>query len=73
MGIMSKGKGIVAAAAVMGVSVAHAELPAAIGTALTQVSTDATAMFALGWPVFATIAGGFVLFKLAKRVLGKVT
>ena len=64
---------LVAPVAIIAAQSANAALDPAIGTMLTGVSADASSLFSLGWPVFAVIAGGFVLFKLAKRVLGKVT
>ena len=62
-----------APALVLAAQSANAALDPAIGIMLSGVQTDASALFSLGWPVFAVIAGGFVLFKLAKKVLGKVT
>lgn len=51
---------------------AFAELPAAVGTTLTAVQTDATSLVDLVWPVVLTIAGAFVLIKLAKRGIAKI-
>lgn len=64
--LLSVGAGLVA-------TQAHAELPAAIGTTLTDIQADALSVIALGWPVFGAIVGGFVLFKIAKRVVSKST
>lgn len=52
---------------------AFAAVPEALEDALTAIQTDGVAVQALGWPVFVAIVGGFVLFKLAKKVIGKVT
>lgn len=53
-------------------SEAHAGLPAAIGTQLTQVQTDGLALADLVWPVVITLFGSLVLFKLFKRFGNKI-
>lgn len=52
---------------------AHAELPAAVSTMFTAVQTDALAAQALGWILFAAVVGGFVLFKVVRKVVGRST
>jgi len=54
-------------------SVAHAAVPAAATTAITGIQTDGTAMIDAGWPVAAALVGGFILIKLFKKVMGKVS
>jgi Phage major coat protein, Gp8. len=49
-----------------------AAVPAAVGSALTNIQTDALAMVDLVWPVLGVILGAFVLIKLGKRVINKI-
>jgi mevalonate pyrophosphate decarboxylase len=51
---------------------AHAEVPAALTTAVTSISTDATTLMDSATPVVFGIATAFVLWKIGKRVLGKI-
>jgi di/tricarboxylate transporter len=53
-------------------NLANAALPAAIGTALTGVATDAEDLADLIWPVLIAIFGSMVLFKLFKRFGAKI-
>lgn len=55
-----------------GMGLAMAELPAVVGTTLTGLQTDGTALIALVWPVVGTIVGGFILIKLFKRGASKI-
>lgn len=52
---------------------ATAEVPAAATAAITGIQTDGTAMIDAGWPVAAALVGGFILIKLFKKVMGKVS
>lgn len=54
------------------VGAAQAEVPAAVGTTLTSVQTDALAVIDLVWPVVLTVIGAFLLLKVTKRALSKV-
>lgn len=67
---------VVSALGLGGVAVApvasFAAVPAAVGTALTDIQTDALAMVDLVWPVLGVILGAFVLIKLGKRVINKI-
>ena len=65
------------AASVVGVSAlasgsANAEVPAALTTAVTSISTDAGSLMDSATPVVFGIATAFVLWKIGKRVLGKI-
>lgn len=61
-----------ATAATLFATSAHAELPTAVGTTITAISADATAMFALVFPVVGTIVGLVVVIKLFKKFTGKI-
>lgn len=56
----------------LGVSSAQAAVPEALTTAITGVSTDATSLMDSATPVVFGIAAAFVLWKIGKRVLGKI-
>ena len=56
----------------LGVSSAQAAVPEAHTTAITGVSTDATSLMDSATPVVFGIAAAFVLWKIGKRVLGKI-
>lgn len=64
--------GAYVALTVGGVSVANAALPAAIGTALTEVQADGLALADLVWPVIIAIFGALLLMKLFKRFGTKI-
>lgn len=51
---------------------AMADLPAAIGAALTAVQTDGLALADLVWPVVIALFGATILFKLFKRFGNKI-
>ena len=53
-------------------SSAQAAVPEALTTAITGVSTDATSLMDSATPVVFGIAAAFVLWKIGKRVLGKI-
>jgi mannose/fructose/N-acetylgalactosamine-specific phosphotransferase system component IID len=53
-------------------SVASAALPAAAGTAFTDLQTDGLALLDLAWPVVAAITIGFIAVKLFKKAANKV-
>jgi len=55
-----------------GVSSAQAAVPEALTNAITGVSTDATSLMDSATPVVFGIAAAFVLWKIGKRVLGKI-
>ncbi|WP_018404162.1 major coat protein [Marinobacter gelidimuriae] len=52
---------------------AAAELPVAVGTAFTGISSDFAALLVLAWPVLGTIVGGFIVMKLFKKFANKAT
>lgn len=64
------GAGVLAAMAVS--SSAFAELPAAVGTGITGVQTDALALQALIWVPLIAITAGFVMMKIFKRGANKI-
>lgn len=49
-----------------------AELPAAIGTGITELQTDAGAMAELFWPAVVAVFGSLLLFTLFKRFGRKI-
>lgn len=51
---------------------AHAALPASVGTTVTSIQTDGTAVFDLVFPVIATFVGLVVIIKLFKRFANKL-
>lgn len=55
-----------------GVSSAQAAVPESLTTAITGISTDATSLMDSATPVVFGIAAAFVLWKIGKRVLGKI-
>lgn len=65
-------KAAVFAGALTGASVAHADLPAVVGTTFTSLQTDGSAMAELAWPVVGTIFAAGLLFKLFKRFGNKI-
>lgn len=52
---------------------ASAALPTEVGTMLTALTADFTALQALLWPVLAVVLGGWILFKWAKKGVSKAT
>ncbi len=52
--------------------VASAALPAAAGTAFTDLQTDGLALVDLAWPVVAAITIAFIAIKLFKKAANKV-
>ena len=56
----------------LGLNVAHAALPTAATTALTDLQADGLALIDAVWPVVAAITIGFVVLKLFKRGSNKV-
>ena len=50
----------------------RADVPAVVGTTLTQIQTDALAIVDLIWPVVLTVMGAFILIKLVKRGGNKI-
>ena len=52
---------------------ASAAVPVAATDAITGIQTDGVAMIEAGWPVVAALVGGFILIKLFKKVMGKVS
>jgi hypothetical protein len=51
---------------------AHAALPAALDTELTNIQTDALALADKVWPVVIVVTGAAVLLKLFKRFVNKI-
>ena len=68
------GKKLVGVAAITlgAVGSAAAALPAAVGTALTALETDANALFDLVWPILIGLTGVVILMKLFKRGANKI-
>lgn len=52
---------------------AMADLPAGVATMFTQVGSDFTAIAALGFTLLATCLGGYIVFKIVKKVANKAT
>lgn len=64
---------LVAAALVAGLfGTAHAAIPVAASTAITDLQTDAVAMTDLFWPVIGTLTAIFVLMRIFKRGSNKI-
>jgi len=55
-----------------GLSAAHAELPAVIGTEFSKVQANGLALADLVWPILLTLFGAVLLMKLARRFGGKI-
>lgn len=72
MNKLNKIRAVVAATLLTAGSMAHAALPASVGTSLTAVQTDATSIFDLVFPVVASIFGLVVVIKLFKRFGNKI-
>lgn len=62
----------VGAAFMAGTTLAHAELPAAVGTTMTAISADATSIFGLVFPVVGVVVGLVIVIKLFKRFANRV-
>ena len=64
---------LLAAAGIVAVSIAsaHAALPAEATDAFAKISGNVTDVFAVMWPIVATVTGGFVLVKLFKKGANK--
>jgi hypothetical protein len=65
-------KQLVALGLMVVAGVANAALPTEATAAFTTLSTNVTDVLAATWPVFALSVGGFALFKLVKRGVGKL-
>lgn len=65
-------RGAVAVALAAGAASAHAALPAVVGTTLTEIETDGTALADLVWPIMLGFLGLSILMKLSKRFGNKV-
>lgn len=52
---------------------AHAALPTAVDTAITEFKTDASSLIDKGWPLLIAIFGGMLMMKLFKKVANKAT
>lgn len=52
---------------------AHAELPAYVTAAFTEMQGNAEDLIAQGWPILVLIFGAFVLMKLFKKIGNKAT
>lgn len=57
----------------LGVSSAHAALPAEATAAFTSMNTDGSSMIAQGWPILVAITGGLILMGIFKKVLSRAT
>ena len=62
---------LIAALSMMSAS-AFAALPVSVGTTVTAIQTDGTAVFDLVFPVVAAFVGLTVIIKLFKRFTSKV-
>jgi hypothetical protein len=58
---------VIAGALLAGSVAAHAALPAAATTALTDLTGNVTDILAAIWPIVALSVGGFALIKLFKK------
>lgn len=56
-----------------GVSAAHAELPAAVTSAFSSISADASSLLDLAWPVVLLITGGLITIKLFKKFVNRAS
>lgn len=54
------------------VAAAHAEIPAAVGTAFAGIKTDADSLFAMVIPYVVGVLGLMVVIKLIKRFGNKI-
>ena len=54
-------------------SAAHAAIDPAVDAMFTTMTADSTSALAKGWPLFGLITGGFVVYKIVKKVVGKAT
>ena len=72
--LIEQGKklGLVGVALASFVKNAMAALPAEATAAFTTLTGNVTDVIAATWPVFALSVGGFALFKLVKRGVGKL-
>lgn len=61
------------ALAALSVGNAVAALPAAVGTTITGIQTDALAAVDLVWPLLLAVLGAFVLLKIVKRGIKAAT
>lgn len=57
----------------LAVSAAQAAVDPAVDAMFTTMTADATSSLAKGWPIFGVITGGFVVYKIIKKVVGKAT
>lgn len=53
-------------------SSAQAAVPESLTSAITGISSDASSLMDSGAPIVFTIAGGFVVWKIGKRILSKI-
>ncbi len=67
--LVVRGVGLVSVAVA---SVSFAEVPAAVGTGLTALQSDALDVINLVWPIVITIVGALILIKLFKRASSKI-
>lgn len=64
---------LVAAPLALAAAGAQAALPTEVTAMFTSVGADAASALSLGWVLFAVVTGGFVLFKIVKKAVGKAT
>ena len=67
-------KGFVAVAVALGFvgTSAQAAVPQSLSDAVTGIGADATSLMDSATPIVFSIAAAFVLWKIGKRVLGKI-
>lgn len=64
---------LVAGVATLAAAVAHAEVPAGAQAIFTTAATDFGTLMGYGYTAAGVIIGGFIIFKLVKRVANKTT
>lgn len=65
--------GAIGGSVLMASATAHAELPAPVTAAFTQIETDFGEMETLAWGVAASVVGGLILIKLFKKLANRST
>lgn len=70
--MLKKLSAVLLSVSLMVAGAAHAVLPAAVGTTVTQIETDANDIFALVFPVVGAILALTIIIKLFKRFSNKV-
>jgi len=65
-------KTVVMAALIAASVSAHAEIPAAVGTAFAAIETDAEALFAMVVPYVVAVLGLMIVLRLIKKFGNKI-